>query len=193
MANAETKLMTADEFYEFVHQPENRDREFDLVQGVVVPIRRIPNRYRGFVCANIGVIVGNYGREDGTHYGVLGNVGVIVAKNPDTVRGTDFMLFQSTANPGENTWVNHAPVLAVEVPASNQPSTVTEQKIREHLAFGTRWIWIADIVNQRVTTIQPNQPRETFDGPDVLQGGDILPGFQCKVAEFFDFPGWRKN
>jgi Uma2 family endonuclease len=36
MATVQTKLMTAEEFWDFVHRPENRDRSFDLVRGEVV-------------------------------------------------------------------------------------------------------------------------------------------------------------
>ena len=33
---ATTKLLTADEFWEFVHRPENEPRSFELVDGEVV-------------------------------------------------------------------------------------------------------------------------------------------------------------
>src|SRR5437764_972215 len=36
MSTASAKLMTAEEFYDFCHRPENRDRHFELDQGEVV-------------------------------------------------------------------------------------------------------------------------------------------------------------
>jgi len=33
------RLQTADEFFDFVHRPENRDRFFELERGVIIEVR----------------------------------------------------------------------------------------------------------------------------------------------------------
>ncbi len=56
MATAQTKLMTAEEFWDFVHRPENRDRCFDLVRGEVVEMSK-PCKRHGVVCVCVGVVL----------------------------------------------------------------------------------------------------------------------------------------
>ena len=51
MSTAEsTRLLTAEEFYDFCHLPENRDRHFELERGEVVEMSRPGEVPHGFVC-----------------------------------------------------------------------------------------------------------------------------------------------
>ncbi len=59
MTTIPTTLMTADEFWDFVHRPENRDRIFELERGKVVELSR-PGEVHGVVCANVMWILGAY-------------------------------------------------------------------------------------------------------------------------------------
>ena len=52
-----TKSMTAEQFFEWTHRPENRDRCFELVAGEVVEMSR-PGERRGVVCGNAIWILG---------------------------------------------------------------------------------------------------------------------------------------
>jgi Uma2 family endonuclease len=47
------QLMTADEFWEFVHRPENPDRDFELIRGEVIEVSR-PTKPHGAVAALVG-------------------------------------------------------------------------------------------------------------------------------------------
>jgi hypothetical protein len=44
------RKMTVDDFFEFVHRPENDGRCFELVRGEVIELSR-PTRPHGIVCA----------------------------------------------------------------------------------------------------------------------------------------------
>jgi len=59
MATAETKLITAEEFYEWANRPENRDKLYELERGEIVEISRA-GRQHGLICANVVRILGNY-------------------------------------------------------------------------------------------------------------------------------------
>ena len=53
MATVASDLMTAEQFYEFVHRPENRDRIFELEDGEIVEMSRPGKKHGlGAICAN---------------------------------------------------------------------------------------------------------------------------------------------
>jgi Uma2 family endonuclease len=52
MSTATTTRMTAEEFYDWVHRPENVNKWFELVRGEVIELPP-PTRPHGVVCMNI--------------------------------------------------------------------------------------------------------------------------------------------
>lgn len=50
--------MNAEEFFDWCNRPENRDRHFELERGEVVETPLSGERH-GFVCSNVGGILGN--------------------------------------------------------------------------------------------------------------------------------------
>src|SRR5207249_4845132 len=88
-----TRLMTAEEFGDWVQRPENADRLFELVRGEVIEFP-LPGKIHGVVCANVGGRLGNFTFEQGKGYVTSNNAGVILTRNPDTVRGPDIAYFE---------------------------------------------------------------------------------------------------
>jgi Uma2 family endonuclease len=56
---APKKLMTADEFFDWVQRPENRDKHFDLVRGEIIEVPQ-PGEMHGVVCSNANWLMINY-------------------------------------------------------------------------------------------------------------------------------------
>src|SRR5258708_5349854 len=80
--------LTAEEFYDFVRRPENADKVFELVRGEVVKLPP-PSEGQRAVCAILPRLLGNFcfGRRKG--YVTGGDSGVILDRDPATVRGPD--------------------------------------------------------------------------------------------------------
>src|SRR4051812_4743289 len=97
MATAETKLLTAEEFFEWVHRPENRDKQFELERGEIVEMPP-PGKYHGFVCGNIARILGNFAEQRKNGYPCSNDSGMIVEQGPDTVRGPDVSFSEDDQN-----------------------------------------------------------------------------------------------
>src|SRR4051812_16925676 len=116
MATAPTKLMTVDEFWDFVHRPENRDRHFELVRGEVVEMS-LPGKLHGFVCANVAFLLMLFARERKKDYVCSNDTGLIVERDPDTVRGPDVMFFEDATKAEDigRKWGEAPPRLSVEV------------------------------------------------------------------------------
>jgi Uma2 family endonuclease len=93
MATVGTRLLTADEFYEWANRPDNRGRHFELERGEVVEIPP-PGKYHGFVCSAVSRILGVFGVQRKKGYPCSNDAGMIVEKGPDTVRGPDVSFYE---------------------------------------------------------------------------------------------------
>ena len=83
-----------------------------------------------------------------------------------------------------------APDLAVEVLSPNDLAYEIDRKIEEFLSAVVRLIWV---VNPETRTVRIHRPAgaplgliASLNEQDTIRGEDVLPGFECKVAEFFD-------
>ena len=190
MATVATKLITAAEFYEFVHRPENRDRRFELERGEIVEMSR-PGKKHGLVCANGVRMLGNFaaGRKKGC---VCSNdTGVVVERDPDMVRGPDILFFEDVvrADEVEEKYGDTPPLLAVEVLSPNDTATQVTQRVIEQLNFGTQLVWVVDPDAELIAVYRRGKQPYVVKKDEELTGDDVLPDFRCKVAEFFQLPG----
>lgn len=190
MATAATKLMTADEFYDWVHQPENRDRVFELERGEIVELAREGKRH-GFVCANVTGILRNFVHRRKKGYVCSNNTGVVVERDPDTVRGPDILLFEDTTKAEEinRKYGEQPPVLAVEVLSPNDKMSTVLRRVREQLRFGTRLVWVVDPEECNVIVYRPGREEYLVGEGEELTGEEVLPDFRGRVVEFFVLPG----
>jgi Uma2 family endonuclease len=85
--------MKADEFCEWAQRPENANRWFELVRGEVI---ELPPRLKshGVICSNVSRLVGNFAFDQGKGYVAGNDSGVILARDPDTVRGPDVAYYE---------------------------------------------------------------------------------------------------
>ncbi|MBA3315707.1 MAG: Uma2 family endonuclease [Planctomycetota bacterium] len=184
-------LMTAEEFYEFVHRPENEDRHFELDEGKVIelPPPQIPH---GFYSQNIGALLWIFARQRKRGYVCSNDSGVVIGHDPDTVRGPDVMFFddgKSAKEIAQTGYSDDPPVLAVEVLSpSDRPGRVA-RKVDQYLRAGVKLVWSVDPEVPEITVYRPNARPELLGSNDTLHGGAELPGFECRVAEFFELPG----
>src|SRR6516164_2372851 len=95
MTTIPAQVMTADEFWDWVHRPENRDRHFELELGKVIEVLR-PGELHGVVCANVTWILGAYIRQRRKGYVCGNDTGIMWECDPGTVKGPD--LFYYTTN-----------------------------------------------------------------------------------------------
>src|SRR5262245_6247865 len=93
MATATTKAMTAEEFFDWVHRPANQERTWELERGEVVEMPS-PGEMHGILCGFLAHLLWSYLLRRGRGGAVSTNdTGLLVEENPDTVRGSDLMLF----------------------------------------------------------------------------------------------------
>lgn len=179
--------MTVVEFFDFVHRPENKNRILELVRGEVIEVSR-PTRPHGFVCANFVRILGNYTFAKKKGYITSNDTGVILDRA--TVRGADIAYYDDVQSFEElpEKWGETLPKLAVEVISPNDRADYIVCKITDYLKSGVELVWVVDPEARTVTIYSRNEGPKRLTEKDTLTGGDVLPGFRCKVAEFFVMP-----
>jgi Uma2 family endonuclease len=189
LQRTKAKLMTAEEFLEFVERPENDERSFELVRGEVIELSR-PKLPHGVVCNNAGRILGNYTFTRRKGYVVSNDTGVILERDPDTVRGPDLAYFEGVRTFADvpDTWAVTPPRVAVEVLSPNDRADQVNDKLTDYLANGVELVWLIDPSCRTITVYTANSGPRVFTENDTLTGGDVLPGFRCKVADFFFMP-----
>ncbi|HWE02083.1 MAG TPA: Uma2 family endonuclease [Tepidisphaeraceae bacterium] len=85
-------------------------------------------------------------------------------------------------NPG---YMPIVPDLAVEVISPNDVVYDVDEKIREYLDAGFPLVWLAD-PKARTVTVYPRNGRPVIHtADDELTAEAVLPGFRCKVGDFF--------
>jgi len=194
MATAETKLITAEEFYEWANRPENRDRLYELERGEIVEMSRA-GRQHGLICANVARILGNYVVQREKGYVCSNDTGVIVERDPDTVRGPDVLLFEDAErfDQVDKKYGGKPPVLAAEVLSPNDTMGKVRRRVREQLRFGTRVVWVLDPDARNVILYRAGKEDQLVEETEDVTCEDELPGFRCRVADFFKVPGAPSN
>lgn len=77
------------------------------------------------------------------------------------------------------------PDLVVEVVSPGDTQTEVQAKVREWIEAEVPLVWVARPRTRTVEAISSLLERKV-DGPeDMLDGGDVLPGFSCRVADLF--------
>ncbi|HWE97492.1 MAG TPA: Uma2 family endonuclease [Tepidisphaeraceae bacterium] len=113
--------------------------------------------------------------------------------SPDKVRKPDVSFIRSGRLPGDRSPKGHCPIppdLAVEVISPGDLAYEVEEKVAEYLAAGVPLVWVVTPPTRRVRVYRTQpQPRgsviELALG-DAISGEDVLPGFSCPVAHFFE-------
>jgi Uma2 family endonuclease len=192
LLNTEKSLMTADEFFDFVNHPENRARIFELVRGEVIELSR-PTRIHGRVCINTGFALETFARKKKKGYVVSNDSGVILERNPDTVRGPDIAYYEDVQHFADlpEKWGDTTPRLAVEVLSPNDSASYLTQKIQDYLDNGVEVVWVID-PDTKTVGVYSKTGVQSFTEKQTLTGGEVLPGFRVKVAELFVLPEAKK-
>lgn len=188
--SSSARLMTADEFYDFVNLPENEERTFELVRGRVIEMSR-PTIEHCLVADNVLFEVKQFVRAKLPGCVIGNDAGMIVSEDPDTLRGADVAYFPQfrTTKDIPKKWAETPPLLAVEVLSPDDRPGRVNAKVRDYLDFGIKLIWVIDYLDRIVTVYRPESPLSVFKENDVLTGGDELPGFACPVRILFDADG----
>ena len=174
------RLMTDEDL---LLMPRGYGKRYELVRGELVA-RMLAGHSQASAVTWIAYALTQY--EIDTGYGQVksGSPGYRLESNPDTVRAPAVAwVAPGRIPPGTQGYPNLAPDLVVEVLSPGQDLA---DKARMWLSYGTREVWVAQpVAPVSVTRYRPGQLPVTLYDDDVLDGGDLLPGFSIPVWRLF--------
>jgi len=173
------KEMTFDEFIVFANSPENTDHNFEFIDGEVIemsPGRATYSKLEAIIAALVYIFC----EAHGLPYNVsVGDGAYRIGNNtvaPDFAY-KDTELIDEYPEPTPPLW-------AVEIISPNDKANEVSSKRQIYLHAGILY-WEIYYPKQRVDVYAPGQPPKSYSMGDVLDGGDVLPGFTVAVAELF--------
>jgi Uma2 family endonuclease len=78
-----------------------------------------------------------------------------------------------------------APDLAVEVLSPSDRLQQVHRKLDRYFEHGVRLVWWVDWAKEQVHIYTPDSVNALTRPNDVLSGGDVLPGFKCRLSRIF--------
>jgi Uma2 family endonuclease len=114
--------------------------------------------------------------------------GTVTERKPDTVRGPDVSYYSKERLPLDKRVVGYhdeVPDLCVEIVSPSNSTKQLKAKAKEYLFAGVRLVWIIDPEERTATVITEPLESRTLEADAILDGGDVLHGFSCKVSDLF--------
>jgi Uma2 family endonuclease len=179
-ATIETRLITADELAAM-----GDVGPCELVEGRIVPMTPTGDEHSEYEIT-LGALLWNYVRQHqlGKIYG--GEAGIILRRDPDTVRGADIaFVARERVQPRTGKFLAVVPDLIVEIASPGDSMTEITEKLGEYFMAGVRLVWVVLPKTRQVYAYRSLADVRIFSMGDTLPGDDVLPGLALPVAEIF--------
>jgi Uma2 family endonuclease len=171
---------------ELLRMPDDGFR-YELVRGELrkmVPAGNVHGR----VAMNFGTSLNNHVKAHDLGAVYAAETGFRLAGDPDTVRAPDVAFVGrerlEAVGEVEGYWPG-APDLAVEVISPGDSYVEVEEKVFDWLEGGTKMVVAVNPRNRSATVYRSLADIIVLTEADVLDGGDVLPGFRLAVREVF--------
>lgn len=183
MATATRTEHTPEELLEITDRPMP-----ELIDGQLVE-RPPMGQKSDAVAARILRLIGNYvdAHQLGVVNGAQGSF-QIFPDDPRKVRIPDASFTRRERLPNGHVEEGHgkiAPDLVIEVVSLNDLAIDLLAKIHDFVKVGVPLIWVANPETHDVFVYRADGTGAILMNSDVLDGGDVLPGFRCPVADLF--------
>lgn len=188
MIQSPAKTYTVDEFWDYVHLPENAGRRLELVNGEIREMVPTGGEH-GEVTFDFSLMIGNFVKKNKLGRITAAETGYILGIRPDgkpDVRAPDigFVSIERAPEPFESKFIPLVPDLAVEVVSPGDEAKEIEEKVKHYLRSGVRMVWVMYPSVKSIIVRKPTEIKE-LSQDDELSGEDVLPGFSVKVSDIF--------
>ena len=184
-AIAPPRLMTAAEFQALAKVPGKR---YELIRGVLkekaVGAGLAHSINLSF--AHFALFPHTAGADNGLL--CIGEPCYRVGRNPDTVLCPDLAwIAPGRIPPGMQGFPELTPDLCIEVasPSNARADRLLADKAQLWLDHGAREVWVLNPEDTTLTRYCPGRPPVILGADDILDGGELLPGFSVSVWRLF--------
>lgn len=129
------------------------------------------------------------GEQSGLGQVLVGEVGIVVARGPDTVRGADVVFLSQEQLPvleSPEGYLLTPPALVVEVLSRNDRASDVAAKVSDYLGVGVRVVWVVDPPNRTVTVYLPEGVARVLRPGQTLWAPGVLDDLSADTGELFD-------
>ena len=183
------RVYDVDAFWQLVCQPENADKQLELINGEVFEMAP-PGEEHGVIAGEIAFHIRLFDRE--RKLGILTvETGYYTLDDRRTLLAPDvaFRRTDRAATALNKKWVPTMPDIAVEVQSPSNTLQQLRRKAAIYLQHGTSLVWIVIPDEKGVEVCQLSATGDIerqFIGEDgALSGESVLPGFTLDIARLF--------
>jgi Uma2 family endonuclease len=177
---------TVAEFEAFLALPENRDRNFELIDGEIIEM--MPTEEHGEIAAFFTIEIGIYLKQN--------PIGVVGLEVRHRMPGDDLNSLLPDVSVRKDIdrprikkgAVPDMPPLAIEIKSADDTFRLMRRKAEYYLQNGSQLVWLVFPENKQVEVYVPDADVVTMGEADMLDGGAVLPGFSIKVGDIFKSP-----
>jgi len=178
--------ITAADFWEISQWAENQDKDIELINGEIEEMASNPRTSKQAM--NLGRHILNY--LDTNDIGHLtGEAGGYTMDDGNTFAPDVAFIFYERQRELPETGFNPVPPdLAAEFISPSDikdPKRRIFKKLETYQALRVPLVWYFYPERQEVEIYRPDQPTQTLGIDDVLDGGDVLPGFSLPIKQIF--------
>lgn len=162
----------------------------ELIRGVLHETMSAGLRH-GRIAVRLSAQLHNFVEPRGLGTVVGTDSGVLLEREPDTVREPDIAFFSADTLPLDADVPGYAdivPGLVAEIRSPGDTLREVHDKARMWLSYGVRLVWVVRPEERAVDVHRPGEAIATLGEGDALDGHDALPGFACEVAALFGPP-----
>lgn len=178
-----SRLLTVEEFARLC-----ADERCELVDGRVVKMSPAGKR-QPLTFGSINGLLSAHVLRTGFGGVVLGETACRVAADPDRVRVADLAVAShellADVRRSPETFFARAPELVVEIVSPDDPMDELDARVQDFLGAGARAVWVVSPATRKVYVHCAGAQGRILGPADEIDGGDALPGFRARVADFF--------
>lgn len=178
-------LLTVEEYLDYDFPDWVQKAE--LVRGEL-RLMSTPEIVHGAVATDLVVSLALYVRQHALGHVFGDNISYELTQLPRTVRVPDASFVRADRVPPDGLkgrLFRFAPDLAIEVLSPSERGARLQEKLYDYAAAGTPMVWVVDPDERTVTVIAADAPTRVLHEGETLDGGSVLPGFACALADIF--------
>lgn len=159
---------------------------WELVEGVIEEMAPTSDLH-GAIEKNVGFELETFVRRHKTGHVRVGEVGIYIRRNPDTIRAADAVFISEERYAQQETagYLQIAPDLVVEVLSPSDTWGRVNKKLQEYFTIGVKMVWIVDSAEPQVYVYRSITDIRYFTEADILPGDEILPGLELPVVALY--------